>query len=234
MPNRHQELSVPDPRQLLVPVEQNTSLFSATLNPTNNPDPDDWRAVSDPKKRKQIQDRLAQRVRRRRLKEAASSQDKSSSTSTSSRRRADVPAKDLLTYQSSTVVTVVNIDARHLPPRPMTVFTAAFQNGVILGLNCATTNFPAKSKPQPPDVPASLQPTEIQRTTAHPGWMDTLPFPRLRDNMMILNTMIDEEEFIRDFFIIPTFEITPGYASWDPAGWVAQKEFVDKYGFLFH
>jgi len=116
----------------------------------------------------------------------------------------------------------------------MTVYTALFQNGMILGHTCATTNFPAKSKSQSPDVPESLQPTEIQRSRLHSGWIDCFPFPRMRDNIVILDKMIDEQELVQHFFLLPTFEITPGYASWDPAGWVVQTEFVDKWAFLFY
>jgi hypothetical protein len=111
------------------------------------------------------------------------------------------------------------------------VYEALYVNGQIMGLSCSTVTA-MKSKPQPPSVPASLQPTVTQLQTIHPSWIDRFPFAHMRDNMIILGTMIDDEEFVADLFTMPTFKIKPGSPSWDPMAWSVEKEFADKWGYL--
>jgi hypothetical protein len=37
----------------------------------------------------------------------------------------------------------------------------------------------------------------------HPRWYDRLPFPRMRDSLIKLVGVIDEEELLRDLFTMP-------------------------------
>jgi len=72
----------------------------------------------------------------------------------------------------------------------------------------------------------------MQLTTIHARWIDRIPFPKMRDNLITLFGMLDDEEIIADIFTIPSFAITPGCASWDPRAWKIEKPFADKWGYL--
>ncbi|CAH0023535.1 unnamed protein product [Clonostachys rhizophaga] len=47
-------------------------------------------------------------------------------------------------------------------------------------------------------LPPSLLPTELQMTAEHPTWMDTLPFPNMRDNLIKREGGFDPREFAQD------------------------------------
>jgi hypothetical protein len=112
-------------------------------------------------------------------------------------------------------------------------YAALYSNGVMLGLACSVT-FAWQSNPVGPDVPEPLHPTSLQLTTVHPQWIDRFPFPRMRDNMITLLSIINEEEFLADLFCLTSFTLEPGTASWDPRGWKIGKEFSEKWGYLFY
>ena len=63
--------------------------------------------------------------------------------------------------------------------------------------------------------------------------MDRFPFPKMRDNMITLMGIIDEEEFFADLFCLDSFEIKPGAPAWDPTSWKIGKDFGKKWGYLF-
>ncbi|KAK5190671.1 hypothetical protein LTR99_003411 [Exophiala xenobiotica] len=113
------------------------------------------------------------------------------------------------------------------------VYGALFANGALMGLACSIT-FASKSQPFGPGLPEPLRPTPLQLTTIHPQWIDRFPFPKMRDNMITLLSIIDEEEFLADLFCLTSFTIEPGAASWDPKAWKISKEFGAKWGYLFY
>lgn len=119
-----------------------------------------------------------------------------------------------------------------IPEYPLTYFGALYINGMYLKIPCSTV-VPAKSDPVGPEVPPSLRPSELQLITIHPRWIDRFPFPRMRDSLISLSGVIDEEEFMKDLALLPSFEIIPGKAPWDPKAWKIKKPFADKWGFLF-
>lgn len=122
--------------------------------------------------------------------------------------------------------------SHELPFQP-TVFTALYINGRILGLSCCTI-IPARSLPVSSDVPLPLQPTPTQLLTIHSPGIDRFPFPKMRDNVINMSAIINEEEFSCDLFTKPSFSIKPGAATWDPRAWKVDKDFADKWGFLFY
>ncbi|KIW65442.1 hypothetical protein, variant [Phialophora macrospora] len=125
------------------------------------------------------------------------------------------------------------LDIGYEPCLSMTVVSAMYVNGVILGLKGCTV-IPQTSPPAGPDVPFSLQPTFLQLTTIHQPGIDRFPFPKMRDNLISMYAAIDEEEFGRDLCTRPSFTITAGMAPWDPKAWKIERFFADKWGFLFY
>jgi hypothetical protein len=118
------------------------------------------------------------------------------------------------------------------PEYPLSFYGALYINGTYLRIPCSTV-VPAKSDPAGPEVPAPLRPTELQLITIHPRWIDRFPFPKMRDSLISLSGVIDEEEFMRDLALMPSFEIIQGKAPWDPKAWKIKKPFAEKWGYLF-
>jgi hypothetical protein len=56
----------------------------------------------------------------------------------------------------------------------------------------------------------------------------------MRDNLINLHSLIDEDEITRDLCTMPSFTITTGMAPWDPKAWKIEKYFADKWGYLFY
>ncbi|KAF2180554.1 hypothetical protein K469DRAFT_274587 [Zopfia rhizophila CBS 207.26] len=102
----------------------------------------------------------------------------------------------------------------------------------MLGLSYGTT-VPAKSLPVASDIPPPLHPTPLQLITIHARWIDRFPFPKMRNNMISMSSIVDDEEFLSDLFTIPSFNLTPGRATWDPRAWKIEKSFAEKWGYLF-
>jgi hypothetical protein len=116
---------------------------------------------------------------------------------------------------------------------PGSVYAALFNNGSMMGIACSIT-IPDTSRPIGPEIPESLHPTKLQLTTVHPLWIDRFPFPKMRDNMITLLGIINEEEFLSDLFCLTSFSLEPGAPPWDPAAWKIGKEFSEKWGYLFY
>lgn len=126
------------------------------------------------------------------------------------------------------------VDQVLLPSDPKTgAIIAVTENGTLLGLTCNGSKFD-RSAPQPLTVPDSLYPTPLQLATPHHDWIDRFPFPRMRDNMIILNDTIDVKQILCDFFLMRSFSVRSGGASWDPDAWLISPEFNAKWGYLFY
>ena len=61
------------------------------------------------------------------------------------------------------------------------------------------------------NVPVSLQPTALQRACPHPSWMNMLPFPEIRDNLIRATRDFDHGELCTDLFgeIFPCYNASP-------------------------
>ena len=149
-----------------------------------------------------------------------------------------------LTASSSSPEDTLSLDFNNLPcanmlPNlsyelsfPPTVYGALYINGQILGLSCSIV-IASKSRPVSDSVPGPLRPTPTQLSTVHYQSIDRFPFPKFRDNMISMSQVVDEEEFTRDIFTLPSFVIKAGGVSWDPRCWKIEKVFAEKWGFLF-
>jgi hypothetical protein len=237
-----------------------------------------WYGVSDPRKRKQIQDRLAQRARRKRLASLRDGADdqlryglndtpsdssesiqqdcSSSSLITLGQKAQGVrqptgpsisqnrpEAKQLSSQALDDLYMAIPIEApaesslpidQRIFPRPqLSVFAAMWDNGAMMGISCCC-GFTAKSKVLGPEIPLSLHPTPLQLSRIHLTWIDRFPFPRMRDNMISLSGLFDEEVFLEDLFKEYSFTLVPGGLSYDPSAWRIGKEFALKWGYLFY
>lgn len=98
-------------------------------------------------------------------------------------------------------------------------------------LSVATTSHEA--------CPESLRPTALQVSVPHHPWIDLLPIPRLRDNIIsaILDSNIyDEDSLCYDMVEVSSESDKPCLIvwgePWDPRGWEASVAFLRKWGWL--
>ncbi|KAJ5754085.1 uncharacterized protein N7511_008238 [Penicillium nucicola] len=86
-------------------------------------------------------------------------------------------------------------------------------------------------------IPASLQPTILQRKQPHHPWLDFFPFARLRDNLIRHADLMDNSQLCRDlmgFWTMPDEEncmIVWG-DPWDPMNWEITETFLHRWGWL--
>lgn len=135
------------------------------------------------------------------------------------------------TPPSSTLA--VGYETYSFPQPSLSVYSALFDNGRILGLSCSCATA-YKSKSASLTVPKSLHPIETELSTIHFQWIDRFPFPRMRDNMIALYPVIDPEEFLSDLFHLTSFTLRHGSVSWDAAAWKIGPELAAKWGYLFY
>lgn len=89
-------------------------------------------------------------------------------------------------------------------------------------------------------IPPDLRPTALQVSAPHPFWIDAVPFPGVRDNMILMAGQYDSDALMFDLGrgIYDGFDDTQrrGFLVWrDPwsaAGWEVSDGFVKKWGFL--
>jgi hypothetical protein len=93
----------------------------------------------------------------------------------------------------------------------------------------------------PPErIPLDLQPTPLQRSTPHMFWIDAIPFPAMRDNLILMTGTYDSDDFFNDL----GKAVYEGFADverrgclvwgepWRVHGWEVSEGFVRKWGFL--
>ncbi|CAG9986579.1 unnamed protein product [Clonostachys byssicola] len=100
--------------------------------------------------------------------------------------------------------------SEHFPPGSNTAVN------IMKGLPGQATIIPSSSS-----IPTSLVPTRQQMRVPHATWMDFIPFPRMRDNLIRHKEEFDHRQFIRDmvgdlldelYFLRPSAKTSPSGA----------------------
>jgi hypothetical protein len=92
----------------------------------------------------------------------------------------------------------------------------------------------------PSSVPPSLEPTPLQLTTPHDPWIDAVPDPTMRDNLLRHIDIIDHDDLCRDvagglfegFHEVEIRGLIAWTDPWSPRGWEVSDGFARKWGFL--
>ncbi|KAK1981832.1 hypothetical protein LZ30DRAFT_781748 [Colletotrichum cereale] len=86
-------------------------------------------------------------------------------------------------------------------------------------------------------LPFALRPTRTQLTAAHHPWVDLLPLPRLRDNLIEAGAALDDDELCLD--LIGNADAPSGRGGmilwgepWDPRSWEVTEDFVEKWRWI--
>ena len=90
------------------------------------------------------------------------------------------------------------------------------------------------------DIPSDLRTTSLQRSRTPPFWVNALPFPKLRDNLILMADRYDSHELLLDLGlrVYEGFNDTErcGFLVWgDPwlaTSWEVSEGFVRRWGFL--
>jgi hypothetical protein len=123
------------------------------------------------------------------------------------------------------------LDNHFLTVPVFSLCAALHHNARMLGISCLFPT-PRISPPASDSLPVLLHPTPLQMTVMHSPYIDSLPIPKLRENLVMWNGLLDEEEFIAD--LIGTHSLGYGGGqSWDPVSWVIDDIFKEKWLFLF-
>ncbi|ETR99204.1 hypothetical protein M419DRAFT_11305 [Trichoderma reesei RUT C-30] len=179
---------------------------------------DDWSGLKDAKERRKRQNRINQRAARRRQRLNLVQEHESDSKAALPRPSAPVAApgqRQKPTYPSHQVYFPLSPDHKLLYVIVLNVSRAIITNYFIL---CSMTPLAAsmcdsrrvfalsdlalapRNLDGTPAVPPSFMPTELQQVAPHPGWIDLLPSPQLRDNLILAieEFNINEEDLLYD------------------------------------
>ncbi|CZR69329.1 uncharacterized protein PAC_19229 [Phialocephala subalpina] len=100
------------------------------------------------------------------------------------------------------------------------------------------------SSPPPTSIPPTLQPTLIQSSTPHDPWIDIIPSPQWRDNLILAQGMYDQDDLCCDMAGglwegFPNGDancsergIVAWSTPWDVGGWEVSRGFWMKWGAL--
>ncbi|KAH8651962.1 hypothetical protein BGZ60DRAFT_569125 [Tricladium varicosporioides] len=92
----------------------------------------------------------------------------------------------------------------------------------------------------PENIPLDLRPTPLQQSTPHPFWIKAIPFPAMRDNLIILTGKYDSNDLCYDMgqALYDGFDDVERRGClvwgdpWSVYGWEVSETFVRKWGFL--
>lgn len=86
-------------------------------------------------------------------------------------------------------------------------------------------------------LPIDLQPTVIQRSIPHHPWLDLLPVPQMRDNLILAGEFEEESQLCLDMKGSGSTRsgrsgIIVWSDPWDPAGWEVTEPFARSWGWV--
>jgi hypothetical protein len=147
---------------------------------------------------------------------------------------------------------------RFVPPSPRTLLMTA-ENTLIAWIRIVSClGYPVEDVIHIPDVPSrfieldgspasasnnyglppghldaheSLQPTSLQLSMPHPRWIDAVPWPSMRDRLILFQGLIDPEELGQDLDREGSFLVW-GEDPTDEQSWEIGEDFAAKYWFL--
>ncbi|KAK1590476.1 uncharacterized protein LY79DRAFT_590431 [Colletotrichum navitas] len=86
-------------------------------------------------------------------------------------------------------------------------------------------------------LPSAMRPTRTQLTVSHHPWLDLLPLPRLRDNLIGAGDSLDDDELCLD--LIGNADAPSGRGGmilwgepWDPRSWEVTEDFVERWRWI--
>jgi hypothetical protein len=93
-------------------------------------------------------------------------------------------------------------------------------------------------------LPPALRPTAIQRRIPHHPWLDLIPFPCMRDTLILAQDFIDDEQLCHDMSgrgnpVVQQSNRDAGIGEtgilvwkepWDPSGWEVSRSFIQRWG----
>lgn len=85
--------------------------------------------------------------------------------------------------------------------------------------------------------PPDLKPTVLQTTVPHHPWIDLIPVPKIRDNLLLAEGQYDEDELcnvILDFHDVPNEKsgLIVWGEPWDSAGWEISENFLTHWAWV--
>lgn len=83
-------------------------------------------------------------------------------------------------------------------------------------------------------IPASLQPTALQKVVPHHPWLDIFPFPGFRDNLIRKGNDLDDDDLCHDLIGFwdtrrPNATLLVWGHPWDPSNWEVTETFARKW-----